>query len=125
MLLLLIFAAIVIKDPYLRKSSPYWYEVDLITSRATLYNLWKHGERSVAWEIRCLKLVEIRGLEGSFDELCFLRHLLEYGMVLEKLIIYPSKEWLRHPNRRLDSFIKETLLSFPRASSTVEILMLF
>lgn len=69
-----------------------------------------------------LKLVEVRGAEGRVSELVFLECLLRKAVILEKLVVFICEADSDDIAIQMKKF-NEKLLSFPRASSDVTILI--
>ncbi|KAI3887613.1 hypothetical protein MKX03_031854, partial [Papaver bracteatum] len=69
-----------------------------------------------------LKLVEVRGAEGRVSELVLLECLLRKAVVLEKLVVFTCEADSNDIAIQMKKF-NEKLLSFPRVSSDVTILI--
>ncbi|KAF5204807.1 hypothetical protein FRX31_005607 [Thalictrum thalictroides] len=70
-----------------------------------------------------LKSVEIKGIEGSEDELKFLEFVLQKAFVLEKITITATSATMAPSTDVLDELAEfnEKIGQFPRASSSVAI----
>ncbi|OVA06691.1 F-box domain [Macleaya cordata] len=99
---------------------PYWDEVWFNSPKIEVF--WEAGV-SLQCMLHHLKYVEIRGVQGRLNELMFLKILLKNALVLEKVVLYPSKEKSSHTKKWLIKVVDQ-LLTLPRASSSIAILLL-
>ncbi|KDP28875.1 hypothetical protein JCGZ_14646 [Jatropha curcas] len=109
---------------HLLKNSPNLkaLHVDFVTSGWIHWKgKWQPEDEAVACLAYHLQTVEISNFEGHDNGLEFIKFLLKNGLVLEKVTVI----WSMKPEKPIEIIIKAlTIMTFPRASQTVEIIFL-
>ncbi|OVA14427.1 F-box domain [Macleaya cordata] len=99
--------------------------LEITFSSGNIGDYWEAG-LSLPCMLHHLKFVEIREVLGCVNELKLLEILLKNSIVLEKVILFSStsEQNSRSRERRIMKF-SETLITFPRASTSTLILFRF
>ncbi|KAJ9188551.1 hypothetical protein P3X46_003901 [Hevea brasiliensis] len=106
---------------HLLKSSPNLKAVHIYFMTSDWKDNWQPEDEAVTCLAYHLKTVEISNFEGQDNGLEFIKFVLENGMVLERITI----AWSMNLKKPLEIILKAmTIMTFPRASSTVAIIFL-